>query len=928
MSTKITPTLYIGLGGTGARALLRAKQCFIDAYGKVPSMIEFLAIDTDNNIGGSPIKSALHGDISLDKNETLYITSKAALAKYHEFPEDYQWLPRLNSEKLGNIRGSGAGMVRSNGRFILLESQEIVKNSIIGKIGKITKSIHLGGEFVPATKDNGSMVPAIVNIVGSIAGGTGCGMIVDMLQIVPSALEGQGIDCYIYPWIIMPDIYRFMYPKMSDAVYLNAYGALRELDYLFNLKNNNKPLSIGGEQITSRDERIQYAYLINNYNSFAGTIDSVTDIADNVGRSMFMPTNDMGAAVETPMDNIRNWKDNYDLKAEGKSCWCASTGSAEIVYDSQIVGDCIGYSLIRSVANQLTQISDSNTIGQMVQQWMVSPEVAIQERNADLLIDSLLSANYPATIAFDKESTVSDIENFISIATKVDDELKKNYANIKSRVESELGKKVHTLLNSAHGVGDAEDFLSQLLSAIKLCEDDMHNEIEVHTQKISNHVPWDSALKGIKGTTFWGSPKIDPEAADALSQTISLYISDVRNKHRKEYALNVYAALKETIEILRRNVVAFRLKLNRLASLMTTWIDTNKQEAAKQSLYRINLYGEALDSGRMSNANDSFNYVAQNKVTDLLNAINEQALFDIIKPWADQQTEVQSAFSLTIDEVLAAMPTEKVKELLIHVRKMSSPMWNVEFKGKLKSPKELINMFVVGCSDAHNNIIETTKEYSDIFESTDGTIRPMYTSIVGKGKASKIQILTLSCCAPIYAVGNTLSYEKEYNDYNSAQAGYIDQQWNQRMLSEKFQIIPIKKTTGINPLEVWVKSIVLGLVHYDNAANQYWVTSRKLGSPIKHYRVDIGANREVAFDAFKSMDLYKECKEIIDHEISKQGRDTIQARFDVVNYNNYYEEFSLMSDKDKIHIEEDIYKVLQDLINNEIDFIAEGGLKV
>jgi hypothetical protein len=64
MAIKITPTLYIGLGGTGARALLRAKQCFMDAYnGKVPSMIEFLAIDTDSNIGGDPIKSQVYGDI-------------------------------------------------------------------------------------------------------------------------------------------------------------------------------------------------------------------------------------------------------------------------------------------------------------------------------------------------------------------------------------------------------------------------------------------------------------------------------------------------------------------------------------------------------------------------------------------------------------------------------------------------------------------------------------------------------------------------------------------------------------------------------------------------------------------------------------------------------------------------------------------------
>ena len=927
MAIKITPTLYIGLGGTGARALLRAKQCFMDAYnGKVPSMIEFLAIDTDSPIGGDPIKSKVYGDIKLEKNETLFITCKNARAKYDYHPDSYEWLPIQNVHNLDGIRGDGAGQVRSNGRFILYENLVTIRTAIENKYGKITEAIRLGGDFIPATKSDGSMCPVIVNIVGSIAGGTGCGMLVDMLQLVPKAL-GNSREYYIYPWIIMPDIYRSEYPKMSDFVYLNAYGALRELDYLFNLKNTNNPLNIGGETIKSKSERLSYAYLINNFNPHAGTISSNIEIADSVGRSMFLPTNDMGAAVSTPMDNIRHWKDNFDLRAEGKACWCVSTGSAEIVYDSQIVGNCIGYSLIRSIAQQLTQISDSNAISQMVQQWMSSPEVLIQERNANLLIDTILDENYPASISFDKETTVSDIDTFISIGTNVKEHLQEKYKEIKSRVESELSKKMYSILNSAHGVGDVDEFLTQLLKSIGLCVDDMHREIGEHTQKINNHIPWDNALKGIMKTTIWGGTKIDEDAADALSNTISMHISEMRNLLRKQYALNIYASLQETIEAQKQKIAAFKLKLDALASLMTNWIESNKHEASKDSLFRINLYYDALKTGRKGNSNDSFIYASQNKISDLLLAINEEALFDIIKPWADKQQEVQNAFAKSIDVVLENMDEEEVRELLLHVKKMSSPMWDVDFKGRLKDPKDLIDMFIVGCNDAHNNVIRNTKAYSDIFESTDGTIRPCYTST---GGANRIQILTLSCCAPIYAVEKTLSYEEEFNKYNNSNltAGYIDQQWNQRMLSERFQLTPVRVTTGPNPLEIWVKSIVLGLIQYDTSTNQYWVESKEQGVPIKGYRVDLAANRESAFDAFKSMNLYKECKESIDRMVSLQGKEAIQLLYDKVDYKNYYADFSIMSERDKAHIEEDIYKVLQNLVNSEIDFIKEGGLKV
>ena len=57
MSIKITRTLFVGLGGTGVKAILRAKQCFMDAYGEIPPMVAFLAIDTDKSIRDESLPS-------------------------------------------------------------------------------------------------------------------------------------------------------------------------------------------------------------------------------------------------------------------------------------------------------------------------------------------------------------------------------------------------------------------------------------------------------------------------------------------------------------------------------------------------------------------------------------------------------------------------------------------------------------------------------------------------------------------------------------------------------------------------------------------------------------------------------------------------------------------------------------------------------
>ena len=69
---KITRTLFVGLGGTGVRAILRAKQCFVDAYGEVPPMVTFLAIDTDKAIKDWSVQSRKGKHVQLTENEICF----------------------------------------------------------------------------------------------------------------------------------------------------------------------------------------------------------------------------------------------------------------------------------------------------------------------------------------------------------------------------------------------------------------------------------------------------------------------------------------------------------------------------------------------------------------------------------------------------------------------------------------------------------------------------------------------------------------------------------------------------------------------------------------------------------------------------------------------------------------------------------------
>ena len=116
---KITRTLFVGLGGTGVKSILRAKQCFVDAYGEVPPMVAFLAIDTDKAIREKSLPSRSGKEVKLSENEICFCgITGSALDIYRNHLTQFQWLPKRNVSFLANLKNTGAGAVRSNGRFL------------------------------------------------------------------------------------------------------------------------------------------------------------------------------------------------------------------------------------------------------------------------------------------------------------------------------------------------------------------------------------------------------------------------------------------------------------------------------------------------------------------------------------------------------------------------------------------------------------------------------------------------------------------------------------------------------------------------------------------------------------------------------------------------------------------------------------------
>ena len=916
-TTKITKTLYIGLGGTGVMAILRTKQCFLDTYGEIPKMIGFLAIDTDGQAKNKFIISAKHGKVALDHNELLVCSVPMALQVYTNNRNLYSWIPSVNTDSLKTISADGAGQVRSNGRFIARFNAKHIQNQVQQKISNIAAPLPVDYRFQYDYDSNGNERPTIINVVGSTAGGTGSGMMLDILMLVSNAAQALGTNYRIYPWIVMPDVFRRMAPGVpSFNVHNNAFGFLQELDYLFHLPaDNQNPLDFGFDRINTLDPNIRYAYIINNTNEKGVCFQSINELTDSIGRSMFLPSNQLGQGITSPMDNVAKHMKAFEVL--NKKAWTASMGSAELIYDSQAVGDYIGYSMIKSACDELCKKNNNGLQNALT--WMSDPNVAVQEHNADMLIDSLLDPICPfSPIDLSKDSDQNQIDNYIKAATE--STIRKTYDNKICTVDKELDKYITNNINTQNGVGDIADFLSSLLTAIQTCEEEMDNEKKQFDERVNNHQPWNEAVNAIKnsGLPALFSP-IDKDAAEALSEEIRMHVEAIRESIRRSYAIQVYAHLRQSIGVWQNKINALENTLQQVAKDMDSANLKIQRDAQRDLNFQVYIHGEEVNRTREATAQDILDFLKHQDIKSLI-GLNNLELFEVMRRWANETQEVRAAFAVTINEYLQKVyeqTPEKANSYIEKVKVMASPLWKINTQGYVNQPLPLVKFILVGCADANRNIFKETKLANLFVESGH---EPTYISTEEK---NRILILIMSCCAPIYAVGNTTIYQREY--IQTSLAGYIDEQWNLRMRSEKFNLMPTPPDVGPNKIEFWVKGFIFGLIHYDDGSQQYWIRSRQRGNPINHYRLDIGDTREVAYLNYVNMELYQDVKREIDLITKRKGLEHVKEVLNEVNSDNYQNDYSQLPDEEKRHLEDRLhYQALIELVMDEINLVADG----
>lgn len=238
-SRTIRRTLCIGLGGTGRDVLMQMRRLIIDRYGKLSELpiISFVHIDADRGAGdhtGLRTGNTYRGENILFSPSERVITNM----KSQEVDDLVRGLERRSTiERQGpydhigcwfsphllrsiKVIENGASGIRPIGRLAFFHNyrniQKVIKNAEDRTRGHEQKLLEKGLEVDPGLN---------IFVVGSLCGGTGSGMFLDMAYCLRHLYRDIEYHLKGY-FIISPELYGDT-PGMSA----NTYAALKELNY-------------------------------------------------------------------------------------------------------------------------------------------------------------------------------------------------------------------------------------------------------------------------------------------------------------------------------------------------------------------------------------------------------------------------------------------------------------------------------------------------------------------------------------------------------------------------------------------------------------------------------------------------------------------------------------------------------------------------
>lgn len=328
---KLKPTLYIGLGGTGAEVLLRIRRRILNSsWGdrRTPVRVESLAdfpvaqfihFDLDQGVvletGKSQRDDLLSEMVKLQDDDKLveafaieqYSSSEDDLARY---PNIEAWSPLIPKQirEAGIDVATGAGQIRAISRLYFFDKFQKVKDKIQTKLSWLKASLSKDAKLKALGLDLDTSKCRIV-VLGSTAGGTGSGSFLDMGWLAKGVARATVNEADVDLILFMPTGYKKHNKARTEA---NGYAAAMELETAMRGGSQYVTVSTWSrfDRTEIADKPFNEVYLIDSGNVAQEHTSDQEDVYDMVADALFedFASADFANKKRSAAVNQRNFK--------------------------------------------------------------------------------------------------------------------------------------------------------------------------------------------------------------------------------------------------------------------------------------------------------------------------------------------------------------------------------------------------------------------------------------------------------------------------------------------------------------------------------------------------------------------------------------------------------------------------------------------
>jgi hypothetical protein len=858
------PTVVIGLGGTGYGALLKLKKRFVDAYGSVPPIIRFLSIDTTENAEGTGQKDA-GSEGQLDHNE-LYVLQVSNPAGLVGGPNEHidAWWP---TEIPTNAIIAGAGQVRARGRLALFARSAELFGRIRRAVDDV-RNIRNAKQMYADQFQVSTRAGVEVHIVGSLAGGTGSGTFLD-IAFMTRDIIGSDEQSNFTGVLLLPSL--FTRYAGTQLVKPNAYGALKEIEYLSTMKGSLS-IDYGNRTVEVSRPPFDVVYLIDSINEQGRTVMEQNDLLGLIADGMYVQIgSQIGTDSANAVDNIKTQIATAG-KVKGRSPQYCSFGVASLTmpsFDALMFEDAKRL-VIEDLLNGTVADAD---IEEEVQRFI--DQTRLREDENDQVIEFLSQREGGGQLRFPMplgqmkydNKALATIKNLHTVhrsraERQIAQAISANYDTLRDASVTAINAYWESAVNRVNGFTRAERFFEKLQAKLEWYHNMMDTEAKDERTKLKalNVKPAEDQITEAVGAFLRREARVKT-ACEVYGGIVDRETDLTIRVARLEKAAELYSALHAHTQSTLNNCYRIRENLNAARKQFEQQhLDATNTRGTSRLFEQVVGFDPGEHRPKIAGA-DFVKWYADHHNNG---SLSQWAGLKAAEVHADIRQFIEACYepltSLTMDDILRRSSPDLVSQELKRLDNLAVPLWRYDV-GKIPVVNQtVINEFYhYGVSDADTSILKESKYEAGV---PKGNAKP---SMVSTRDGRRILLFKVKTGIPLFALAEIEDMERAYLDPNKVISNHIDKRWQ-----ELPNLVP---RSGDGEALRWFALAQapepFGFIRRDGA---WYSMKSKSGRRVDNSLVRLAQGRVPAYATFeKNRELVQEAEEVIDTIVTREG---------------------------------------------------------